>query len=137
MQTISPHHRAIVEYYHALEQYREQHVTHELALKTAFQTLLGALAPLAGWTLIPEQALANGKRPDGFNLPRGYWEAKDSGDDMSTEIGKEYVARLIGRVVTVSVETVRLVGELARAVSLPAGAETEAPALVGEARSER
>jgi hypothetical protein len=84
MHTISPHHRAIVEYYHALEQYREQHVTHELALKTVFQTLLGTLAPLAGWTRISEQALANGKRPDGtlrdsFNLPRGYWEAKDTG----------------------------------------------------------
>ena len=38
--------------------------------------------------------MANGKRPDGtlrdsFNLPRGYWEAKDTGDDLITEIRKK------------------------------------------------
>ncbi len=39
-------------------------------------------------------AVANGKRPDGtlrdsFNLPRGYWEAKDHDDDLDTEIRKK------------------------------------------------
>ena len=43
---------------------------------------------------IPEQTLANGKRPDGtlrdsFNLPRGYWEAKDTKDDLHVEIRKK------------------------------------------------
>jgi predicted helicase len=47
--------------------------------------------------LIPEQTLANGKRPDGtlrdgFNLPRGYWEAKDTRDDLGTEIRKKITA---------------------------------------------
>ena len=55
---------------------------------------MAAYAQSANWILIPEQALANGKRPDGtlrdsFNLPRGYWEAKDTRDDLITEIRKK------------------------------------------------
>ncbi len=97
MQTISPNHKAIQRYYAELADYRSQNVMHELALKTAFQALLQALAPTAKWMLIPEQTLANGKRPDGtlrdaFNLPRGYWEAKDTGDDLATEIRKKIAA---------------------------------------------
>jgi hypothetical protein len=50
---------------------------HARALKTAFQSLLATLAPSVGWSLIPDQTLANGKRPDGTlrdgcNAPRGY-----------------------------------------------------------------
>jgi hypothetical protein len=52
-------------------------MTHALALKTACQSLLATLAPSVGWSLITEQALANGQRPDGAlrdgcNLSRGY-----------------------------------------------------------------
>jgi hypothetical protein len=94
VQVISSRHKAIEQYYQELERYRQQQVTHELATKTAFQTLLSTFAPSAGWVMIPEQRLANGKRPDGtlrdtFNLPRGYWEAKDSSDDLPTEIKKK------------------------------------------------
>ena len=43
---------------------------------------------------MPEEPLANGKRPDGtlrdtFRLPRGYWEAKDTRDDLLIEIRKK------------------------------------------------
>jgi len=38
--------------------------------------------------------------------------------DPNREDDPEYIARLVGRVVTVSVETVRLVEELAQAVTL-------------------
>src|SRR5258706_4598471 len=94
MPTISPHHKAIAQYYQELEQYRQHQVTHELATKTAFQALLSTLAQTADWRMIPEQRLANGKQPDGtlrdgFNLPRGYWEAKDTADDLPTEIKKK------------------------------------------------
>jgi predicted helicase len=49
------------------------------------------------WTLITEQTLKIGGkhiRPDGvmrdeFNLPRGYWEAKDTDDDLDAEIRKK------------------------------------------------
>jgi predicted helicase len=55
-----------------------------------FQTLLAECAP-DGWKLIHEERLANGIRPDGtmhddYNLRRGYWEAKDTHDDLDTEI---------------------------------------------------
>ena len=47
-------------------------------------------------------------------------EEKRSGivSDPNREDDPEYIARLVGRVVTVSVETVRLVEELAQVVTL-------------------
>src|ERR1700731_3652161 len=86
--------KAIDRYYKELADYGTHNVTHETAVRSAFQNLLSAFAQSANWILIPEQALANGKRPDGtlrdsFNLPRGYWEAKDTKDDLSNEIRKK------------------------------------------------
>ncbi len=86
--------RAVEQYYKDLAAYAEKHVTHETAVRSAFQNLLAAFAQSANWVLIPEQALGNGKRPDGtlrdaFNLPRGYWEAKDGHDDLQIEIRKK------------------------------------------------
>jgi predicted helicase len=97
MQITATHKRAIEEYYNELARYQGQDTTHELALKTAFQNLLAVFAPGVNWTLIPEETLANGKRPDGtlrdtFKLPRGYWEAKDLGDDLNKEIRKKIAA---------------------------------------------
>src|SRR6266852_1873168 len=94
MQLSTGQNRAIKQYYQELATYHSQGVTHELALKTAFQSMLAVFAQSANWTLIPEQTLANGKRPDGtlrdtFNLPRGYREAKDTKDDLITEIRKK------------------------------------------------
>ena len=43
MAALSPTHKAIAAYYAELEQYRAQGVTHELALKTAFQSLLATV----------------------------------------------------------------------------------------------
>jgi predicted helicase len=86
--------RAIDQYYKELAAYQTHNVKHETAVRSAFQTLLSTFAQSANWLLIPEQTLANGKRPDGtlrdsFNLPRGYWEAKDTRDDLDTEIRKK------------------------------------------------
>ncbi len=86
--------RAIDQYYKDLALYAEKKVTHETAVRSAFQNLLAAFAQSANWVLIPEQTLANGKRPDGtlrdsFNLPRGYWESKDEHDDLQVEIRKK------------------------------------------------
>src|SRR5436190_20171924 len=93
MQTTAVQKKALDQYYKELAAYHEKKVTHESAVRSAFQYLLSAFAQSANWVLIPEQRLANGKRPDGtlrdsFNLPRGYWEAKDTKDDLSTEIRK-------------------------------------------------
>src|SRR5712691_415732 len=94
MNITATHNKAIKQYYLDLEQYHSQQVTHELTLKTAFQNLLPVFAQSVQWTLIPEQTLANGRRPDGtlrdtFGLPRGYWEAKDTKDDLNIEIRKK------------------------------------------------
>ena len=86
--------RLVEQYYRELAAYREQDVTHETAVRSAFQNLLANFAPAVNWLLVPEEPLANGKRPDGtlrdtFRLPRGYWEAKDTRDDLTVEIRKK------------------------------------------------
>ncbi len=90
-------HKAIDTYYNALATYQTQGVTHEQATRLAFSTLLDTLSKTVGWTLVLEQTLSNRKRPDGtlldsFKIPRGYWEAKDTHDDLDTEI-KAKIAR--------------------------------------------
>ena len=60
-------------------------------------TLMAGAGREHGWTLIAEQEKkVNGKtiRPDGtfkdaMNLVRGYWEAKDTDDDLEAEIEKK------------------------------------------------
>lgn len=97
MQLTTSQKRAIEQYYQELAAYQEKKVTHETAVRSAFQNLLATFAQAANWLLIPEQTLTNGKRPDGtlrdaFNLPRGYWEAKDTRDDLLVEIRKKIAA---------------------------------------------
>ena len=97
MQVTPTQKKAIDHYYQELAAYQEKKVTHETAVRSAFQNLLATFAQSANWVLIPEQTLANGKRPDGtmrdsFNLPRGYWEAKDTKDDLHVEIRKKISA---------------------------------------------
>jgi hypothetical protein len=94
---VKPAHKAIQQYYAALQAYSDQHVEHETALETAFQRLLGDTArDVKGWTLIPKQTMKVGGRtisPDGTLrddfLRRGYWEAKDTHDNLDAEIQKK------------------------------------------------
>lgn len=94
---LKPTAKAIQRYYQALRDYRAQGVTHEGAVETAFQRLLADTAPAHGWTLLPKLKLTvKGKNiyPDGtlrdfFNLRRGFWEAKDTDDDLDAEISKK------------------------------------------------
>jgi len=99
---IKPTHKAIRAYYEKLEGYSAQDVSHEMGLRSAFQQLLEQTGKSNNWTLIPEQKVkVGGKtvRPDGtfrdeWHLPCGYWEAKDTDDDLNAEIrlkiGKGY-----------------------------------------------
>ena len=88
-----PKPKDIKDYYAALNAYHKQGVTHEGALRSAFQNLLAETGRRTGWTLIPE--LPSGSiRPDGtfrdeYFLNRGYWEAKDTNDNLETEIQKK------------------------------------------------
>ena len=84
-------HKAFNDYYQKLADLAHINVTHEQGTRGAFQMLLDTLGKSAGWTLVPEEKLSNRKRPDGtlydsFKLPRGYWEAKDTADDLDREI---------------------------------------------------
>ena len=79
-----------------LRNFQNQRVKHEGAVSTAFENLLTHLAKQRGWIFIPLLSLKTGKRlvPDGTlrdrnGLPRGYWEAKDTQDDLDTEIKKK------------------------------------------------
>jgi len=90
-------HKAVKSYYAALATYADQSVEHEGALRSAFQNLLSETGRKVRWTLIPELSLdANGHqiRPDGtfrdeFTIERGYWEAKDTDDNLEAEIKKK------------------------------------------------
>jgi hypothetical protein len=89
----APLKKAITRYYAELKEY-EGKADYELALRSAFQNLLAEGARQVKWTLIPEQTLEGGIRPDGvlrdtFNLYRGYWEAKGPKSDLDKEIAKK------------------------------------------------
>jgi hypothetical protein len=54
------------------------------------------------WTVMPEYPISRtGRNPakvdaavlDAFNIPRGYWEAKDGKDDLKAEIARNSGAR--------------------------------------------
>jgi predicted helicase len=95
--SLKPTHAAVRTYYETLAALAGHGAGHEGATETAFSRLLADTAPAVGWTLIPKQALKAGGRtiiPDGtlrdlYNLPRGYWEAKDTDDDLDAEIKKK------------------------------------------------
>ncbi len=89
--TLAPTAPPIAAYYERLQSYHQQQVTNELAIRQAFAILLDEVAKMTAWTLVLEQSLGNHTRPDGeirdaLRIPRGYWEAKDTADDLDTEI---------------------------------------------------
>jgi len=97
---IKPTHKPIRDYYRKMEEYRAGDVTHEGAVSTAFQSLLDDALP-TGWRLVPQEEYrlpGNGfVRPDAtirddFGQRRGYWEAKDTKDDLDAEIAKKRAA---------------------------------------------
>ncbi|MFL5343132.1 MAG: hypothetical protein ACJ8F7_23620 [Gemmataceae bacterium] len=98
---LKPGHKALQQYYAALQVYRDQHVEHEGATETAFSRLLADTARAAGWTLIPKLSMKVGGKtiaPDGtprdeFGFKRGFWEAKDTHDDLDDEIRKKIAKR--------------------------------------------
>ena len=94
---ITPTHRSIRRYYENVAALRDQGVLNEMSVRSPFESLLQETARLKDWTLVAE---LSGKsrgaliRPDGTlrdrnSLPRGYWEAKDTQDDLDTEIKKK------------------------------------------------
>ena len=101
MLNIKSTHKPIQTYYTELQEYTHIGVEHEGAVRTAFQNLLQYYCRQASLTLVCEKPhyIAEGRRirPDGevidtFKLPYGYWEAKDTQDDLYVEASKKFAA---------------------------------------------
>ena len=91
-------HKEIREYFAELSNLTQRGFRHEGAVAPAFAAVLRKAARPFGWALTEQYArkAANGRtiRIDGallddFNLAHGYWEAKDSDDDLDLEIRKK------------------------------------------------
>src|SRR5260221_4515869 len=85
--------KAIDRYHKQLQDYQGRG-DYELAVRTAFLNLLNETAHQVKWMLIPEQTIEGSIRPDGvlrdgFDLKRGFWEAKGPKSDLDKEIAKK------------------------------------------------
>jgi predicted helicase len=96
---LKPNHKAVKDYYLGLDEFAKLGVTHETAVRSAFQRLLEHCCRNVGWTFIGEYKYTRkGQRPlsidgagvDGFKIPQAYWEAKDTQDDLPTEVRKKF-----------------------------------------------
>ena len=94
-------HKPVKAYYSALEQFAKLDVTHETAVRAAFQTLLENCARQCKWTLVPEYGVSTGRGRrivvdgalvDDFRLTHGCWEAKDIHDDLPAEVDRKFAA---------------------------------------------
>ena len=99
MLGLKPKSKPITEYYATLAAYDRHGVHHEMAVRTAFQNLLEHSCKKVKWTLIPEYkykrpkrnpASVDGGMVDIYSLPRAYWEAKDSDDNLIREVKKKF-----------------------------------------------
>ncbi|MCY4554606.1 MAG: N-6 DNA methylase, partial [Candidatus Poribacteria bacterium] len=111
---IKPSHKPIKNYYAELQEYDSIGAAHEGAVRPAFQNLLQHYCRQADLILVcektrsfpPDKGGQGGSgltapnrriRPDGevidtFRLPYGYWEAKDTQDDLYIEADKKFAA---------------------------------------------
>ncbi|MDE0646220.1 MAG: N-6 DNA methylase [Gammaproteobacteria bacterium] len=98
---LKPSHKPIKTYYTALHQFAKLGVTHETAVRAAFQGLLENCARQCKWTLVPEYGVSTGRGKrivvdgalvDDFRLTHGYWEAKDIHDDLPAEVDRKFKA---------------------------------------------
>jgi predicted helicase len=90
--------RPITQYYNTLSTYLHQRATNEGATRHAFQTLLDDTGRPHSLVVLAEQSIegtrkrtirVDGLIRDNLKLTRGIWEAKDTNDDLDTEITKK------------------------------------------------
>ena len=95
---LKPNHKAVKDYYDALNELIALGASHEGAVSPAFAALLRHCARQFDWTLLEQHSVKRNGHPirvdgalaDGFKLVHGYWEAKDSNDDLDKEIKKKF-----------------------------------------------
>ena len=98
---IKPTHKPIQNYYTELERYAQLGEENEGTVRTAFQNLLQHYCHRSDLTLLCEKThytpekrriIPDGEVVDAFGLPHGYWEAKDTQDDLHVEADKKFAA---------------------------------------------
>ena len=98
---IKPTHKPIQNYYTELERYAQLGEENEGTVRTAFQNLLQHYCHRSNLTLLCEKThytpekrriIPDGEVVDAFGLPHGYWEAKDTQDDLHVEADKKFAA---------------------------------------------
>jgi len=102
METLNlkPTHKPVKTYYQALQQFARLGVDHELAVRDAFADLLKACCQQFNWTLVLEKTVkldhkriqVDGELVRDDTLRHGFWEAKDSQDDLAAEVKKKFAA---------------------------------------------
>jgi len=96
MAEVKPTHKAVRQYYETLARLADQRADNEGASRAALQRLLEDTAP-AGWSWTMELPFGVGGKHiypdatllDNYYQPRGFWEAKDTKDDLDAEIEKK------------------------------------------------
>ena len=98
---IKPTHKPIRNYYTELEKYAQHGAENEGTVRAAFQNLLQHYCHQSNLTLLCEKSLytpekrritPDGEVVDAFGLPHGYWEAKDTQDNLNVEADKKFDA---------------------------------------------
>ena len=98
---IKPTHKPIEKYYTELERYTQLGEENEGTVRTAFQNLLQhychrsnliLLCEKTHYTLDKKRIIPDGEVVDAFGLPHGYWEAKDTQDDLHVEADRKFAA---------------------------------------------
>jgi DNA mismatch endonuclease (patch repair protein) len=88
-------------YYETLDKFGLGKFDNEGNIRRAFESLLEKCARPFDWFVVGEYQIARtGKSRlrvdatmlDAFNLPRGYWEAKDEKDDLKAEVNEKFAA---------------------------------------------
>ena len=103
---LKPTDQPIKDYYDALDQFSQRGFTNETAVRFAFQSLLQHYGRRLNWILVPEypmtplirgargvkdkRIIVDGALIDSFQLPHGYWEAKDIHDNLPVEIQHKF-----------------------------------------------
>ncbi|MAT38978.1 MAG: DNA helicase [Ectothiorhodospiraceae bacterium] len=98
--SLKPTHKPVKDYYAALDAFAKHDITHETAVRNAFQQLLTYCSRKVGWQFIEERQwtpkgtsrtlFVDGVMEDKYNLPRAWWEAKDEQDDLAKEAKKKF-----------------------------------------------
>ena len=99
MLNIKPTHKPIKTYYAELETYERLGEQNEGTVRAAFQSLLQHYCHQSNLTLLCEKThytpekrrvTPDGEVVDTFKIPYGYWEAKDTQDDLYVEASKKF-----------------------------------------------